>query len=71
VYYTLGAGELALIPVILWQTLGPGMGMGIGITLKALGTCLFFLVLPLALRVYVLFVRPELLGRYREGGKVD
>jgi hypothetical protein len=70
-YYTLGAGELALIPVFLWQALGPNAGSGLGFTPKALLLVTSNLLPPLLLRAYVLFVNPSLLGRYREGAKSE
>lgn len=67
VYYTLGAGELALIPLFVWQALGPEDASGI--TRRALMVAIGALVPPLLLRGYVLFVRPSLLGRYKDISK--
>lgn len=66
VYVTLGAGEAMLIPVMLWQA---GVGDEGGFTGKALVRAAGVLLVPLVWRVYVLGWRPELLGRYVEGGE--
>lgn len=68
-YITLGAGELALIPVFLWQAFGPEAGLGF--STKALIGATMNLLLPLLVRIYVLFVDPNLLGRYRDDRRME
>ena len=63
VYYTLGAGDLVIVPLFMWQAWGAEGGSGI--TRKALGFAMGTLMSPLLFRAYVLFVKPSLLGRYR------
>lgn len=69
VYYTLGAGELALIPLFIWQA--SKSDGETGITSKALIVAMSNLLPPLLLRGYVLFVKPSLMGRYRDVNKSD
>lgn len=66
VYLTLGAGEAMLIPVMLWQAWVGDEG---GFTGRALVGAAGVLFGPFVGRVYVLGWRPELLGRYVEGGE--
>jgi hypothetical protein len=65
VYYTLGAGEVALVGLFLWQGFKDGR-VEMGLSNKGLMVCAGNLIGPLIMRAYVLFWRPELLGRYRE-----
>jgi hypothetical protein len=65
-YIALGLGEVLLIPLILHEAVkggGPDAALAVG---GAVGAILC-LAPPLMWRVYVLFVSPELVGRYREG----
>ncbi|MCJ1386503.1 hypothetical protein MMC17_009629 [Xylographa soralifera] len=66
VYWTLGAGEGALVPVMLWQYMSQGQGSGLpgGFLLGAAGV----LAATAAWRLWVMLVRPEWMGRYREEG---
>jgi hypothetical protein len=66
VYVLLGMGEVGMIPFLLQQALGGGgRALGQGVAWATLGC----LVPPLLWRIYVLFVRPDLMGRYREVNK--
>jgi hypothetical protein len=65
-YVTLGAGEGALIAVLLWQALR-GEDVEGGLTRRALGGCVGGLMPFMGWRGWVLGVRPEVLGG--EGGK--
>lgn len=83
VYWTLGAGEAALVPLLLWQAAksaaatGPVLemvsekaGFGVqGLSTKVLIGMAVMLGMPMVGRAYVLFWRPELFGRYKEVGK--
>ena len=73
VYYTLGAGEGFLVPLLLWQAAFSGSSSGIdgGLTPKALTVCAAVLFPTLVWRGVVLFVKPEWLGRYRDANKQD
>ncbi|MCJ1290310.1 hypothetical protein MMC34_001846 [Xylographa carneopallida] len=66
VYLTLGAGEGVLIPVMLWQYMSEGQGSGLpgGFLLGAAGV----LAATAVWRLWVMLVRPEWMGRYREEG---
>ncbi|MCJ1438601.1 hypothetical protein MMC27_007991 [Xylographa pallens] len=66
VYWTLGAGEGALVPVMLWQYMSQGNGSGLpgGFLLGAAGV----LAATAAWRLWVMLARPEWMGRYREEG---
>ena len=66
-YVTLGAGEAALVGVMLWQAWG-GSAEG-GFTGRALVGAAGVLAPTLVARAWVLFWRPEVLGRYVEGGR--
>jgi len=67
----LGMGEGCLLPVFgveAGKRGGEGAALGMGVAVGCMG----LLFVPLAWRVWVLGVRPELLGRYvEEGGKKD
>lgn len=83
VYWTLGAGEATLVPLLLWQAaksaaasgevlekVGAKVGLGgQGFSTKVLLGAAVMLGTPLLGRAYVLFWRPELFGRYKEVGK--
>ena len=67
-YMTLGAGEGALIAVMLWQALR-GEEVEGGLTRRALGGCVGALMPFMVWRGWVLGVRPEVLGEGEVGGK--
>ncbi|MCJ1392170.1 hypothetical protein MMC18_005037 [Xylographa bjoerkii] len=66
VYWTLGAGEGALVPLMLWQYMKEGQESGLpgGFLLGAAGV----LAATAVWRLWVMLVRPEWIGRYREEG---
>ena len=64
-YMLLGLGEAALIPMIVLDLL-EGEGPGAALSKKVAAVSVACLVPPLLWRLYVLFVRPDLLGRYTE-----
>ncbi|KAF9738600.1 hypothetical protein PMIN01_03883 [Paraphaeosphaeria minitans] len=68
-YVLLGLGEAFLIPMLALETAKGGSDAALS-TAVAVGS-IGLLLPPLAWRGYVLFLRPELLGRYRkaDGGK--
>lgn len=64
VYYLLACGELALIPLLAWHA-AYGWEKGAlsqGACLASIG----FLIPPVLWRGFVLFVRPDMFGRYRD-----
>lgn len=63
---TLGAGEGALIAVMLWQALRGEEGEG-GMTRRALGGCVVGLMPFMGWRGWVLGGRPGMLGEGVEG----
>jgi len=65
VYMLLGLGEGALIPILILDLLEGG-GEGAALSQKAAAGSVACLVPPLLWRLYVLFVRPDLFGRYTE-----
>jgi len=67
-YVTLGAGEGALIAVMLWQALRGEQAEG-GLTRRALGGCVAGLMPFMVWRVWVLGARPGMLGESGSGGK--
>jgi hypothetical protein len=69
-YVLLGLGEALLIP-ILGAEIGKGGGKNAALSVKAAVGCIGFLLPPLVWRCYVLFVRPDLLGRYEDDGGED
>lgn len=64
VYLMLGVGEALLIPVLVNEMLKDGRDAAI--TKKVAGSVIGMLLPPLLWRLYVLVVRPDLLGRYTE-----
>ncbi|KAH6860715.1 hypothetical protein BKA58DRAFT_443495 [Alternaria rosae] len=64
-YMLLGLGEALLIPMIVLD-LFEGGGPGAALSKKVAAASVACLVPPLLWRLYVLFVRPDLLGRYTE-----
>ncbi|KAF2631936.1 hypothetical protein BU25DRAFT_406457 [Macroventuria anomochaeta] len=69
-YLLLGVGEALLIPILVNEMLKDG-GRDAAVSKKVAGISIGMLLPPLLWRVYVIGVRPDLLGRYtekREGG---
>ncbi|EOA82081.1 uncharacterized protein SETTUDRAFT_142032 [Exserohilum turcica Et28A] len=64
-YMMLGLGEAMLIPMLALEL---SRGPQAALSKKAAGVSIGFLGPPLLWRLYVIFVRPDLLGRYTEGG---
>jgi hypothetical protein len=64
-YLMLGMGEALLIPMLVLELVGGGEP---AISGKVAGASIGFLVPPLLWRLYVLLVRPDLLGRYTDEG---
>ena len=62
----LGMGEALLIPMLVLELVGGGEH---AISGKVAGASIGFLVPPLLWRLYVLLVRPDLLGRYTDDGE--
>jgi hypothetical protein len=64
-YLLLGLGEACLLPILAIEAAkggGPDAALSVGV---AVG-CMAMLAPPLVWRLYVLLVRPDLLGRYTE-----
>ncbi|KAF1967549.1 hypothetical protein BU23DRAFT_559206 [Bimuria novae-zelandiae CBS 107.79] len=68
-YLLLGIGEVLLVPILAIEAAKGGRDAALStkVALAAMGV----LVPPLAWRCYVLFVRPNLLGRYKDVGEAD
>jgi hypothetical protein len=66
VYLMLGLGEAMLIPVLLLEALKGG-SKDAALSVKVAVGSILCLAPPLIWRLYVLVVRPDLLGRYTEG----
>lgn len=67
VYLLLAGGELALVPLLVDQALKGGQTeRGAAISVKVAVMAMGGLIPPFLWRMWVLFVRPEMLGRYRE-----
>lgn len=64
-YLLLGVGEALLIPILANEILKDG-GRDAALSKKVAGVCIGMLLPPLLWRIYVLGVRPDLLGRYTE-----
>lgn len=64
VYITLGGGELVLLPILILEALKRG-GPDAALSLKACVVSIGCLAPILLWRAYALFVKPELMGRYR------
>jgi len=69
VYLLLGVGEALLIPILLLEWFKDG-GRDAALSKKVAGMSIAMLAPPLIWRLYVLCVRPDLLGRYSEKGSV-
>lgn len=65
-YIALGLGEVLLIPLLVNEALKKG-GPGAALSVRGAVGAILCLAPPLMWRAYVLFVDPELVGRYREG----
>lgn len=65
VYLTLGGGELLLLPLLIIEALKGG-GNDAALSVKASIVSMGCLAPILLWRAYTLFVRPDLMGRYRE-----
>lgn len=66
----LGMGEALLIPMLLNEMLKDGK-KEVAISKKVAGVSIGMLLPPLLWRIYVLAVRPDLLGRYTEKKSAD
>lgn len=64
VYMMLGLGEALMIPVLVNEMFKDGREAAI--SKKVAGSVISMLLPPLLWRLYVLFIRPDLLGRYTE-----
>ncbi|WVR04201.1 hypothetical protein IAU60_001201 [Kwoniella sp. DSM 27419] len=64
VYLLLGVGELLLIPLLLLE--GSKQGHAAALSPRAAYGAIMLLAPPLLWRLYILFVRPDMLGRYTE-----
>ncbi|KAH8731230.1 hypothetical protein GQ44DRAFT_767778 [Phaeosphaeriaceae sp. PMI808] len=69
-YALLGVGEACSLPILAIEVV-KGNGSDVALSVKVAVICMGMLAPPLVWRIYVLFVRPDLLGRYTEerGGK--
>ena len=65
VYLMLGLGEVLLIPILTFEAMKAG-NRDAAISVKVAVGSIMSLLPPLLWRLYVLFVRPDLLGRYRD-----
>lgn len=65
VYIMLGLGEMTIIPLLLNEFFKGGKGDAALTPLGAAGAVLT-LATPFVWRLYTLFVRPEMLGKYKE-----
>ncbi|EUC46457.1 hypothetical protein COCMIDRAFT_25540 [Bipolaris oryzae ATCC 44560] len=66
-YLLLGIGEACLIPILMLELIQGAPHAALSRTVA--GVSIGFLLPPLLWRMYVLFVRPDLLGRYTEERK--
>ena len=69
-YLMLGIGEAMLIPLLVGEMVKDG-GEGAAVSRKVAGASVAMLLPPLLWRIYVLVVRPDLLGRYTEERKSE
>jgi len=65
VYVSLGLGECVMIPLLLGEAMKGG-GSDAALSVRAALGAIMLLAPPLLWRIYVLFVRPEMMGRYTE-----
>jgi len=66
-YLLLGIGEACLLPILAIEA-AKGSGRDAALSVKVAVACMAMLAPPLLWRIYVLCVRPDLLGRYTEEG---
>ncbi|KAJ9610564.1 hypothetical protein H2200_005341 [Cladophialophora chaetospira] len=66
VYITLGMGEVFLLPILALEAAKAASGEEAALSVLGCGATIACLLPPLLWRAYVLFVKPELMGRYRE-----
>jgi hypothetical protein len=64
-YMLLGIGEACLLPILAIEA-SKGSGRDAALSVKVAVACMGMLAPPLLWRLYVLCVRPDLLGRYTE-----
>jgi hypothetical protein len=64
-YMLLGLGEACLLPILAIEA-SKGSGRDAALSVKVAVVCMGMLAPPLLWRLYVLCVRPDLLGRYTE-----
>ncbi|KAF3043467.1 hypothetical protein E8E12_009064 [Didymella heteroderae] len=69
-YLLLGVGEALLIPILVNEMLKDG-GRDAAVSKKVAGISIGMLLPPLLWRIYVLGVRPDLLGKYTEKKSAD
>ena len=65
VYLVLGMGEVLLIPILAMEATEGG-SKDAALSVKACMAMIACLAPPLLWRAYVLFIKPEMMGRYRE-----
>ncbi|WVF72552.1 hypothetical protein IAT40_007369 [Kwoniella sp. CBS 6097] len=65
VYISLGLGEILLIPILIGELLKGGR-YGAALSVKGSIGAIMCLAPPLVWRIYVLFFRPQLFGKYTE-----
>lgn len=65
VYIALGLGECILIPLLVAEA-SKGGGRDAALSVSAALGAILLLAPPLIWRVYVLFIKPEMVGRYTE-----
>jgi len=66
IYLMLGMGEALMLPILVREMLKDGVDAAI--SKKVAGSVVGMLLPPLLWRLYVLVLRPDLLGRYTEEG---
>ena len=65
VYVSLGLGECVLIPLLIAEAMKGG-GRDAALSVHAALAAILLLAPPLLWRIYVLYFRPEMMGRYSE-----
>jgi hypothetical protein len=65
VYMALGVGECFLIPLLIIEAMKGG-GRDAALSVHAALSAIFLLAPPLMWRIYAMFIRPEMMGRYTE-----
>lgn len=66
-YLLLGIGEACLLPILAIEA-AKGSGRDAALSVKVAVGCMGMLAPPLLWRLYVLCVRPDLLGKYSDNG---